>query len=1402
MKGRVWILVCAILVGALLGGYLIAAHVLQLDQKIRDYVVKRISDEMGVSLSVSSISLTPWLARLNGIEIRMKGTPIVVRADRIGVGFNFLQLARHHFRPVYGAEQLYLDRPRIIWTLGVSDSLSRKKIPEFTLKNVPSLRVNIRNGTFLFSRNGETRAFVDHIDGWLDGRDQLSIEIKAEARVLSTRTNARIIGMLYRVNDSGSIDVTAKGCDFARPELTLLTGKMVPHSGAMDFSVKFDYQGGKLACNGDFKVDDGSIELMDARVNVSNMDIRGRVNSNEIILDSATGNLWGVNPDLKGSIRFSPHPALNLEFNAHGMDLARVFPDLLPDWKEYPHGKVDFRAHLNGFTKDFSAEAIIFSREINYRNRTAGNVQAKLRLDHNGVRFEQINGTFEGLDVKGDGQIRGDYKSGIRNFTAAVEISGPRVPDHRFILHLNGLSGKKSQPWTAEYDLRDDGNADTALRHVSGSVSLLDGTLGFTCVNTVFSFKGHVSDIFSSPHVETQVTLNHTPILKYAGVNDSTLTLDGEGELSGNPERFSMNGNFTLTYGNSVTARLNGKADFLSLFGKNRNILADAQITSLRAFHSVPMDLALSLRSDSLSTTAFINDSAGQARMFLRLVHENNRLAGQVSLNGYPLEQIVGIFTTDDVTQGKITATAQIGGTIDNPTFFTPQAIQVTECNVNVINRLTGSGNISGNINELKFSGFEIRRDGIPIIYADGIWKSGNPFVLTAGGKGIEFGAIRDIISKDRKIDGSLDYDVTMRFTHKNGSIDGDFTVRNGHFLDIPFDTASGLLGGGSDGFRATNFVIAKEGVYSGAGSATSGFIWKDATINPGLNLNLDLKGKLTRAIPYLTKAIRKADGESHLTITLGGSWQEPAVVEGRVTVTGGMVEPTFLVNRVNDINTTLVIDPGTQTKSGFKAVRIVSGTGMVNNRLLVAQNVFEGDDKWESVKSQELLDVVNGITGLDFGVFTGYFERSKNHDRFVELHVPGFMRLGETGRFELAEDKGGVFIVGAAAYEDHLTPYIAGTIRVLSGDITFPLLIEPNSSPNNDLILREIFWNVEIYAGSSVYYFNEINKTIGDTPRTLPLFNVKIPRAGANISKTLAKLDEKSTFKITGRIEDNSFRVVGDARSTSGTVSYVGVEFEIETIDFDLDTDRLVKPVILSARAKTSVRDDSTGVDTDVYLKVNAVNNVSGQRKMASGRADAPVSNVAEMSSVLSRVVDSGPLGFLEIEFSSTNPTDNTWERVLSRLGISPGQFGTAATRALAQGMDNYYVSVFRPMEDAIRKYTGLDVVRFTPAIFGNLVRSKLTGLDRYSPDTDYMLMDGSRVMLGEYFIDSFFLSYRGQYGLARDFLRRKERGFYHELSLQYLFERNTRLQFNLNYDQVIKKDDKRIEIRHDFGF
>jgi len=549
--------------------------------------------------------------------------------------------------------------------------------------------------------------------------------------------------------------------------------------------------------------------------------------------------------------------------------------------------------------------------------------------------------------------------------------------------------------------------------------------------------------------------------------------------------------------------------------------------------------------------------------------------------------------------------------------------------------------------------------------------------------------------------------------------------------------------------------------------------------------MNLELQGDLLLALPYLTNAIKKASGTSQLNVEFGGTWQDPVIWDAELYVTKGTVWPAFLVNRATDVSAILKIDPEFTTVSGYKAVRILVGSGVINNKKLIVHNIHIGDSEWDKIKRPGLLSVVNNDVSLDFGIITGKLEGIKSRDRSISLHVPGFMKPKETGTFELSGDADGAFFVGASDDNGTLTPYISGNILARSGDFTYPLL-EDEVSNGDSGFLNDIFWDLNINAGASVYYVNEINQKWG--------------LVGTNVARILTKIDENSVFRVQGRISDGSFRVTSSAQSTSGSISYFGADFNIERVEFDLDTIREDKPAILTGRAVTVVQ-DSTGVSTEIYLNASTVDTKTDQRRHAMGRVE--IQEDPLLDKTVRRTFDVEGLGTIEIKFTSTNPADDTQEKILAKLGISPETLGNYTARALTNGLNTYYTNLWlRPFEDIVKRYTKIDVVRFTPSVLGNIVKSQLGFKDRFYPDSNYMLFDESRIMLGEYFFKEWFLSYQGQYGLSKDFLNRRERGFFHELDLQYSLKRNTRLQFKYLYDDVMKEGERIIEIRHDFEF
>ena len=140
---------------------------------------------------------------------------------------------------------------------------------------------------------------------------------------------------------------------------------------------------------------------------------------------------------------------------------------------------------------------------------------------------------------------------------------------------------------------------------------------------------------------------------------------------------------------------------------------------------------------------------------------------------------------------------------------------------------------------------------------------------------------------------------------------------------------------------------------------------------------------------------------------------------------------------------------------------------------------------------------------------------------------------------------------------------------------------------------LEDIFWDLTLSAGLNINYIRDDNRTtLGGL-------------AGTTVSRTVAKIDENSVFSVYGRLSDDSFRVSGNAYSSSGTISFYGAEFDIDRAELEFDTVNVEKPAILTARARTVTYDDTTGVDTEIFLNINSIDRESGLRREASGRVE-----------------------------------------------------------------------------------------------------------------------------------------------------------------------------------------------------
>ncbi|MCE5250055.1 hypothetical protein LLG96_07525 [bacterium] len=1390
MKSRILIPLLLLLLIMIIGGYFFASKFFNINQKARDYLTGRASELLGVNFEASSVVILPWSITIRNARLKIENIPLNVEVDRVRISFDFFDFVKNHFKPLYGTEQIYLDHPVFTKILNPSEasgeSLNFEKIPIISLKNIPFLRININKGSLVLRRENETSVFAQNVSGWIDGIDQRVIYLNVEGNVLSVKKNTTFKGVLDRVEDNYYLDIKSSECSIAGENIRFLSGDIRPTAGLLNFSLHMEQKDTKFFMNGDYVLRNGSFDLEGHKIGVTNVFVDGTVSEKEIVFDSISGTVWDVNPELSGRLSLEHDPSLKLTVRAKNVELSKLLTDIYPDRTAFPSGSIDLDATVEGPLSDLKTTAVFSSDALAYEKRRVRNFFLKMRLGGEKIIFDEFRCRYEDYAFRASGESSFDPEAEQKDFRLNLNVRKGADSALNYNVWVKGITNFEKETYSADFTGKRATADSSGLYTVSGTAALLKDKLDFTLKNDHVSLKGTVDSVFDKPELLSSVELRHMPVMEYLGHESGDVFINGTGTVAGDRDEARLDGDFSLQVSNQVTSDVQANILSHNILTKSRRFDVNARMNNFVVRYSGPISLKLHAVSDSSGITAEVYDG-DIASLNVRAGLDGGNLSGNLYLDKFPLETIIDIFKREEFSHsGKLTGKAVIGGTLKAPFFRTPEPIVMTDLVLSGVDRLSGSGNVSGKIGELTFSDVRLKRDNIPVMQAHGIWVSGSPFVLEADGKNVELGAIGDIISTSMKCDGKVDYRFTMSFTRKDGTVNGDFSFADGHFLDIPIDEAHGVLGGGSTGFIVNDFTVKKEGIYTGKGSASSGYFWEDSTEAPGLKMNLELQGDLLLSLPYLTTAIKKATGQCQLNVEIGGTWQDPFVLDAELYVTNGTIHPAYLINKVTDVTAILKIDPEFQTMSGYKAVRVVAGSGIINNNKLLVHNIHIGDKDWDTIKRPGLLSVVNNDVNLDFGIITGKFERSKNRERPIELHVPGFMKPKETGTFELSGDAGGAFFVGAAEYENSLTPYIAGKILVRSGDVTYPLLQDESSDSDSTSYLSEIYWDINVTAGASVYYVNEINQ--------------KWRLVGTNVARVFTKIDESSFFKVEGRLADGSFRVTADARSESGSISYFGADFDIERVEFELDTIREDMPAILTGRARTVVH-DSTGVPTEIYLNASTVNSKSDQRRRALGRVE--VQEDPMLDKVARRTFDVEGLGTIEIEFSSTNPSDDSQEKILAKLGIAPETLGNYTARALTNGLNTYYTNMWlRPFEDIVKRYTKIDVVRFTPSVLGNFMKSQIGFKDRLDPENDYMLFDESRVMLGEYFFKEWFLSYQGQYGLNRDFLNRRERGFFHELDLQYNLRTNTRLQLKYLYDDVMKEGERRIEIRHDFEF
>jgi len=519
--------------------------------------------------------------------------------------------------------------------------------------------------------------------------------------------------------------------------------------------------------------------------------------------------------------------------------------------------------------------------------------------------------------------------------------------------------------------------------------------------------------------------------------------------------------------------------------------------------------------------------------------------------------------------------------------------------------------------------------------------------------------------------------------------------------------------------------------------------------------------GNLVAILHEITPWFKEADGAGKLVAHLAGSLKHPHLDRGELGISNGRLAMEGLFRQADDIDLDVKIQP-----DGFASVSDFQfrthGTTL----------------KWRNypelrIGSGQLKPILIDALGLNLGIWV--LDRITGD---VQVNLPGFMEPSWQGNLALSgRVEGEKFLVAGPAD----TLLIRGTVNVSNATVTYPF-VGSGGSPTRFVkgvikTLQDAHWDVSMQVGNDVHYYREITST-EEIPIIGPI-TVIFNRITTDIT-----VDPQSPGLLVEQQSDTTeptFNPVieGKLESTQGSVQFLDLDFEVENAN--LEFDRFDPRPWVSARARTTVT-DSLGFPRTIYLTFYTVDSLTQQR------------------------VRRGRWGDFTLVLEDDQ--GRSQEEILGMLGFSITNLSQKATSLSGTVVGDFVNQVLmRPVEQAIKKFTGVDRFSIEPHVLQNVLTSRITSsraADTTGVTFGAKYLGGSRLSVGKFLTRDIFVSYSGELASTIEGIQGGRLGLIHEWNVEYRMEPLSPylvLDLAYQYDNLDRRSNPGILLRYSFG-
>ena len=1364
------LIIFVLLFGILIGTpYLLSFF--ELDQKLKNYVVEKLSENSETILNVNNIDIQFGKIILGEIEYSSESSGANFQIQGLEFDYNLLVLLGNFDQPHRAINKIYLVEPTVIFKSVYKSGTMRTMRTDTTKNNILGIlnqfdnidRIYIKSGSFYLERNsGESLVLANNLNGWIDSHDFRHISLNADGDIFyGSNANLNMFCQVNLVEETFYLQIDLQDYDLRNAPLASFNEHIHLIDGVIDSKIDIKSNSidlDSIRINGFVSL--SQIKLDFFGTEFRDLEMHAQISDNKLVLNDGRGKVENssftvaaviedlFNPEIVGEIRTDRLETRTLTnyFNLEGFRNDNI--SLLGNFKIAPD--------------KLSATADLKASRILFNEKEVKDVSAYITLENNKLYWEKFQfGVFD-YEITGKSEINlsdGKFNTVIKGYRSYGEhYIFDRLSNARELIEVNvdGNFIKRGASGTWKYLVS--GESDTVLL-VDGLLDLKDDVFNFSNNRTDendFLLSLQISDIYG------------TPMINYGYLENLPFDrLSSRKMFKGLLNKYDIEGILVGSF-----QELNAQISVVDRLIPERQFSITANVTDLMETRK------------NVSGILKFNKFQGEYNIdigtnFLKgLIQSNHSLKGFVDINPdrlQPLQasldfnkfEINKLFTDTTLSgYGEINGNLTVTGSLDDP-------------RVNAA--INGDRFI---INDMGYYSFDLEMVADTSIFQlDTIRVALNNTNLLGGNLVVDYQSdtirsvmhgenidaeylMQTLFNQKNLVTGTGGYKFSFEGSLLSPNFTGDIDLSNGVFEKIPFDNihiqlrdslsaGKQFLDYKNHHINISEFVAIKAGQYHLEGSGNLPLY-----DNGAIDLQLQFDGDLLWLIPNWDDFF--IDGASFTTIRLAvsGTPRRPIIKEGYMEMERGELWLKEVAPHIENIQGKIYLEKNT-------------------NFIIIENLTAEIDEQKFSIKNEKSVTTVDGTTlapwyfkdiDLNFGILA--LETSPEG---IELHIPGLMVDGESGMLAVSGkgDADKFYLAGPVG-----APHAWGQAQISDSRITFPLPPGDGEEPSNAIkFLSSIDWDVHVMPGKDLYYVRKVPSFFGEV-------------------NTELNIDPASDGLVfSGTIEDETLRPSGRLISSRGRIDYLDLNFRVEDFGFFINQGEGEPEVY--GRAWTSVRDSLGATPKTIYLELYAVDEVTGAESRRARWED------------------------FRFRLVSADPTvGESQEQVLAYLGYSVGNVRVKAKQVGGAVTDNYLIRpLLRPIERGLERYLGFDFVRVNAKVAENLLSAGSpsgTRLGPYNQDftNSFMpyafLIQSSEFTVGKYLTQDLYLTYTGQF-VASAYENKNNFNLNHSLGIEYRFLKNLlfefeydreKLQYYNMYDDKSFQEDFRVRFRYSLSF